>query len=499
MPPINFGIGLSLSSTLQISKFGITGSAYPGSTLIAKDLSGLLLLMDDGELLVDDGDQLARGTEEGYYQWYINGVAVFGANDYIFVIPDTVNNGDLIRVNDSFTVRVQPLPFAVISASYTSSPRVISSTSDPTTVTVTDREVSRIINATTASDYNFFSTLQGTTNGEYWSFVSSNPAAATVNPSNGNVTYQSAGSTTVTASLRDEVRTFNLTTSLSGGQTVDTFIGYATGSVAKNATDAVDSRIASKYNPSVNLNVYTTQEHENSIYVRNPNLWCADIDLTCISPWNSSGTTSKACTLISPRHVIMAAHWAASAGATVRFIAANGTVVNRTLTATRRHPSYTPYYPDITIGLLDRDVPSTINDSDVPSTIKFAKVLGANWASYLPSLANTTARIPAIGLDQQEKATVRDLYSYTTAASFRQPTGEKRAALYETIVEGDSGAPAFIIVNNELVLLTVWTHGGEGSGTAITPQISEINSMMTALGGGYTLTTVDLSGFNSYV
>lgn len=490
MPPINFGIGLSLSKTLQTSRFGIIGSAYPGSTLIAKDLNGLLLLADDGELLVDDGDKLARGTEDGYYQWYINGVAVQGANDYTFVIPLTVNNGDLIRVNDSFTVEVQPLPFEIVSASYTLSPRLVSATSDPILVTVDDREVSRITNASTVTDYKFFSILQGTTNGEYWSFVSSNPSAATVNSSNGNVTYQSAGSTTVTATIRNETRTFNLTTSTSGGQTVDTFIGYVNGSAAKDATEFVDARIENKYNPAINLKVYTTQDHTNSIYVRNPDLWCADIDLTCISPWNSSGTISKACTLISPRHVIMAAHWPASVGATVRFVANNGTVVDRTLVATRRHPSYTPYYPDITIGILD---------SDVPETISFAKVLGSNWASYLPSLANASARIPAIGLDQQEKATIRDLYSYTsTTTSFLQPTDIKRAALYETIVSGDSGNPAFIVINNELILLTVWTYGGTGSGTSITPQISAINSMMTALGGEYTLTEVDLSGFNNY-
>jgi hypothetical protein len=47
------------------------------------------------------------------------------------------------------------------------------------------------------------------------------------------------------------------------------------------------------------------------------------------------------------------------------------------------------------------------------------------------------------------------------------------------------------------VLVTVLTYAGGGSGWFITAYLSQINSAMAALGGGYSLTPVDLSPFAS--
>jgi hypothetical protein len=52
-----------------------------------------------------------------------------------------------------------------------------------------------------------------------------------------------------------------------------------------------------------------------------------------------------------------------------------------------------------------------------------------------------------------------------------------------------------MILNRQLVLLTAWTDGGAGAGNFITAYLSQINSAMAALGGGYSLTPVDLSPF----
>jgi len=63
-------------------------------------------------------------------------------------------------------------------------------------------------------------------------------------------------------------------------------------------------------------------------------------------------------------------------------------------------------------------------------------------------------------------------------------------------MNGDSGNPMFIIVNDQPVLLTVWTSGGPGRGTSVTAFKDDINGMMNDLGGGYQLEEIDLSGFN---
>lgn len=50
-----------------------------------------------------------------------------------------------------------------------------------------------------------------------------------------------------------------------------------------------------------------------------------------------------------------------------------------------------------------------------------------------------------------------------------------------------------MVVDGELVLLTVATHSG--GGTEIQAFTDDINTMMTTLGGGYQLTEIDLSKY----
>ena len=82
-----------------------------------------------------------------------------------------------------------------------------------------------------------------------------------------------------------------------------------------------------------------------------------DLDITCVSPWNSSGGHKKAGTLVTPRHIIGAAHYEYSVGTVVRFVEKNGTVHDRTVTGKARHPECRNYTPDLTIYTLDSDLP----------------------------------------------------------------------------------------------------------------------------------------------
>jgi hypothetical protein len=289
----------------------------------------------------------------------------------------------------------------------------------------------------------------------------------------------------------DEFYEESVTLSLLTGTASQSFSSWVTGSSAENATTAVDSRIAvaGKVKP-----IFTVQDHVAASYTRNTNCWAADLDLTCVSPWNSTGANTRAGTLISPRHVLFAAHYQISPGATIRFVQSDNTVVTRTVTAVRQHPEY--------IGATDgykRDIAVGVLDSDVPAGISFARILPDDWASKLPSIS-PAARIPALCLDQEENALVSELGNIgTDLTSFYTPnSGSQRAAFFENIIVGDSGNPAFLILSGQLVLLSVWTFGGAGSGASITLQKTAINDMMTQLGGGYQLTQISLSSFPSY-
>jgi hypothetical protein len=250
---------------------------------------------------------------------------------------------------------------------------------------------------------------------------------------------------------------------------------------------AIDSRVA-ELDPGATMRVFDLQDHTTPNYRRNMNCWAKDFvaELTAISPWNSGSANQKGGCLISPRHYLHATHFAIPTGATVRFVKTDNTVVTRTVSANQAIAG-----TDFTVALLD---------SDVGAGISFAKVLPASAAAKLPS---SDVWLPAASTDQTEDLTVRVWNASTSAAamaSFITPfTGsaddEIRRAFYKPAIGGDSGSPAFIFINSQLVLLTLWNFGGGGSGNAITANITAINAAMTALGGGYQLTSVNLSSY----
>lgn len=304
--------------------------------------------------------------------------------------------------------------------------------------------------------------------------------------------WEWVGNGTATLRLRTQTSTYTETVSAStlAGGVVDTVTGATTGSLRNHLETSMEAFVVGK-SPSSALYVYTTQDHATSTYVRNPSLWANGVDLTSISPWNSGGGAHQAGIAIAPRYVLFATHYTPGTGSTIRFITNDNVVVTRTLTNIQALTWLSGYYPDLAVGKLD---------SDLPGTIKPAKVLPDNWTTYLPTLA--TKSVPACCTDQEEKLLVRDLYSMPTSgtksALFRLPSTAQQRLFYEDVIGGDSSNPACLIVNNELVLLTCWTGGGGGSGTSVQGFRSEINAAITTLGGGATLTNIDLSGFTTF-
>lgn len=252
-------------------------------------------------------------------------------------------------------------------------------------------------------------------------------------------------------------------------------------SAVAHAKKQVESRLAGK-DPATAKPIFSTANHSNARYERNRNSWVADLDTTPISPWNSHGGNFMAGTLVSPRHIVYATHYAMPVGTKIRFVAKDNSVVERTITNAIR-PQYTGmYFPDITVAVLD---------SDVPESIGFAKILPDDWGKYIAERPN----MPCLALDQEEKALVTNLVYLNDYAAFHTPDSQPANSFFESIVTGDSGNPAFMVIDNQLVLLTVWTFGGGGSGTSLAHQKAQINQMMTQLGGSYQLKEVDLSRF----
>lgn len=363
-------------------------------------------------------------------------------------------------------------------------------------VQVEDRLLLRTTGADTVTDYTWAWTPAPT---------NINPVELTRETSNAAViiadatdpyrwTYTGTGTATIRLRTASSTYQASITTSTATGATTDVITGYATGSLRDHINDAIDPELAAR-TPSMALPIYTTQDHTTPAYTRNAGNWAGSYvsALTAISPWNSDGGAQKAGILISPRHVLFATHWAPASGSTIRFIAADNTVVTRTISAMQYLTQSQGYYPDLAVGRLD---------SDVPGTISFARVLPSGWETKLPSLA--TAPVVCACTDQEEKLLIREVTAIPSSTSpfalvtFRMPADATRRGYYEDVVSGDSSNPAFLLINNQLVVLTCWTFGGSGSGSSVVAFKSAINTAMTTLGGGYTCMDADLSSFTSY-
>lgn len=292
--------------------------------------------------------------------------------------------------------------------------------------------------------------------------------------------YQGNGETTIQAKAEDgETFVRKINSSSEMGSVVDTFLSWSSGSLANHCTSAIDNLIANK----TNMNVYTTAN--GSLFTRNTNCWINNIDISCASPWNSSGGNVMAGTLISPRHIMFCKHFNfyPSIGATIYFVSPSGSVVTRTLSSIQ-HVTHPNRPIDIAIGYLN---------SDIPNSIKYAKILPSNWGTYLPSI-NIIKKIPIFWFNQNENASIYELTKLNE--NFSSYPSQKYANFFVPIIRGDSGSPFFMLVNNEPILLGVLTGGGTGA--LVSSCINEINSTMSSLGGSYSLTEINLSSFNTY-
>lgn len=283
------------------------------------------------------------------------------------------------------------------------------------------------------------------------------------------------------------------------GQSVNVFQNYVAGSAAKDACDAIDSRVA---NQSLSKLMWS-QYPFGTDGVRNPNCWLGTgTDLTCISPFNSYGANKKGGCLITPRHAIHAKHYQWIVGTTVYFNDMDGLV-------------YPAVIDEIKANFTTTDDLAVARFADpLPAIIKPAKVLGTNFQQYMPHIPSgaqgaipASSYLPVAGFctDQEEKAIAVD-YLYNPYYNiinepdhktfvFQDPIVSSPRFIYnEPRISGDSGSPTFLIINNQLVCLG--TLLGVTGGSSITEYHSEINAYLALT--GHALQDIDLSSFNLY-
>ena len=305
--------------------------------------------------------------------------------------------------------------------------------------------------------------------------------------------YSGTGAVTLTLSSTGSYSTSMTVTSQSSAGVTSTFLAFSATSAAQASKIVVDGMLAGK-NPATDKAVFSSQNHGTGTYVRNPTFWANSIAqaLTCSSPWNSTGANTRAGTLVSPRHIVFSTHYPILPGATIRFVTTGNVTVTRTL------QSSVLVANDLTVGLLDSDVPGTISFARYIAIADYNKL---PWPTSFAEAASNAWAVPLLGFDQEEKGLVMDArLGEPVGSSWGNlvPVDAQRLAFYEPLIGGDSGNPCFLLLGGQAVLLTVWLGGGPGVGTSVTYCATQLNAAMTALGGGYQLTPIDLSAYPSY-
>jgi hypothetical protein len=166
------------------------------------------------------------------------------------------------------------------------------------------------------------------------------------------------------------------------------------------------------------------------------NNWAANLDLTGVS-WNDSRTA----TLISPNHVVMAAHYMRPSDVAVMFHDKKGNPYERYITAVR-----TLNTGDIAVGRLNLPLPPEVK-----------------WYR-LASASDATIGRPVIISDQTNTLSVHRIEAVQGAIIRFGFIPELHPVYQRNLIIGDSGNPSFLLKNGELVLLETHTTGGPGAG-----------------------------------
>lgn len=206
------------------------------------------------------------------------------------------------------------------------------------------------------------------------------------------------------------------------------------------------------------------------------NGWPRRIDLTGVS-WSQP----QAGTAITPRHIVLAAHYPLGKGKQVTFHDRSGKPHTRTiiqLISFRNREI--GERSDIAVALLDRPLPPEIKTYRLlpPRT---------DYPQTLPGC-------PALVTEQQRRVCIHQIRTQFAQSISFQKSEDYPEEVYKNLIVGDSGNPSFLLVGGEPVLIETHTGGGGGSGPFYSePKIfAALQETVAELDPSYRIQTVPL-------
>ncbi len=234
----------------------------------------------------------------------------------------------------------------------------------------------------------------------------------------------------------------------------------------------------------------------NEVFVVNTNLWCRDVDLSCVSMWHRDDYKYEArgtqtATAITRRHVLVSSHWHSNH---YRFCDTNGNVIVREYDRTAR------IHEDTLLARLTVSLPETV----VP-----AKLLSGDYVEYV----GDGKYLPTLCVNENQQVVIGELDGFNTEVSAFRLYGkvsatnivtESRVRIRSSISIGQSSSPVFLLVENTPVLLLLKHWGSPNAlqwnptwGPSLPYFIDKIQRTIDSWEGTgvYSLDVIDLSGF----
>jgi len=294
------------------------------------------------------------------------------------------------------------------------------------------------------------------------------------------------------------------------------------GTLLAHVTDTLKAAALGKTATNATIDIYTGATFDKAAPAGtiNPGLW-AGMDFSASSFMAASTSLNFPIQLISPRHGLFAKHIGYGNGTKVLFLDHAGQFHSANILSQQWITS------DVTLCYFDAAIPATITPYSL---------LPADWAHYLPTMAQSSAAqyrvtIPAVlrsastgngpaPTASSPQATVLDLNTMAETIYSDLNTGDSVPGFGKPVIGGDSSSPAVIPVNGVSVVLSSWyalTPGPNNTAgpPALTPMyadyLTQIEAAMNTLAADantagqtpadstvYTVNKVDLTGFTRF-
>ena len=223
--------------------------------------------------------------------------------------------------------------------------------------------------------------------------------------------------------------------------------------LTSNINTQVEDR-AKQSDPKNGLNVYVNRPEEGDVKFlpRNKNLWVnkgTPLNFTGVAGWQSdikghmNSPYRGGVTLITPRHFVTAKHFFIPIGTTVKFFDSNGNAVERKVVDSVNLQEDN----DINIGILDRDVDSSIASYNLIDSNTLNDYLDRDCSGY--------GKIPVLVFNQFGQIIARSITNIKGDIYHTKYSTGAISNFSKDVVAGDSGQPGFLIINNKPVLLFV--------------------------------------------